>query len=231
VDGIDGLYRSTFTLCVWYGSRCQAWPWLIVGRYRRTVFVPIAVFHQDSGQANQAVADCGCARRLKGNSQRLSLPDCSCTSRPLVLSGGPGGKLFCHHWLAGGYLSDHGRQWFTACAEATIGCVVTEPDDCGNSGVVIGQMQGRNAPLHAINQKPGAALPYPVFNLVTRKRVVEAQSTANNEAAVRDRVRFTVCPFPDFAIDQKRANAKLLFLGNSAGRVARDGVRNVFPGT
>jgi hypothetical protein len=213
------------------GPVARAGRWLIIARCRRTVFVPIAIFDQHSGQADQAVTDCGSARLLKGDSERLSLPHCSCTGRSLILSGRPGGKFFCHDRLAGGYLGNHGIQLFTACGEPTIGSVVTEPDDGGNTGVVIGEVQGRDASLDAIYQKPGAALPNPMFDLVARKRVVEAQGAANNEAAVCDRVRFAVRPFLDFAIDQKRANAKLLLFGNSTGRISGDGVRNVFSGT
>ena len=90
-------------------------------------------------------------------------------------------------------------------------------------------MQRRDAALHAIDRKPGATLPNPMFRFITRKSVVETQCPANHERAVCNVVGLSGRPLLDLVIDKQRANVELFLTGESTRRVPNRRVRNIFP--
>ena len=150
--------------------------------------------------------------------------------RRLVLPRGPRRYFFCQHRLAGRDLSNHSIQLLPAGRKAAVRGIVAEPGHIRNGGIIIRQMQGCDAAFYSIDHEPGSTLPYPMFGLVTGKRVIETENPPDNEAAVCNVVGFAACPLLYLAIDQEWANTQLLFSGQSAGRVAGHGVRNIFPG-
>ncbi len=73
---------------------------------------------------------------------------------------GPGGEEFLDDGLTGTELGDDGDDAsFGGGGDAAVGGVVAEPDDVGDEGVEVGEVEGRDVAADAIDHEPGARLP------------------------------------------------------------------------
>ena len=79
---------------------------------------------------------------------------------------GPGGEEFLDDGFAAAELGDDGDDSaFGGGGDAAVGCVVAEPDDFGDEGIEVGEMEGGDVAADAVDHEPGAGLPGPADRL------------------------------------------------------------------
>ena len=96
--------------------------------------------------------------------------------------------------FAGSELGDDGDEAaLGGGGDAAVGPVVAEPDDSGDLGVVVGQVEGGDVGGDAVDEEPGAGLPGPAWGL-GGEGVVDAEGAADDKGAVGDVVDFAYGP-------------------------------------
>ena len=121
---------------------------------------------------------------------------------------GPGGEEFLHDGLAGAELGDDGDDSaFGGGGDAAVGCIVAEPDDFGDEGIEVGEMEGGDVAADAVDHEPGAGLPGPADGL-GGEGIIDADGAADDEGPVGDVVDFAEGPLFLDAVDDEGADAK-----------------------
>ena len=91
---------------------------------------------------------------------------------------------------------------FGGGGDATVGGVVAEPDDVGDEGVEVGEVEGGDVAADSVDHEPGAGLPGPA-NGLGGEGVVDAEGAADDEGAVGDVVDFAEGPLFLDAVDDE----------------------------
>ena len=173
-----------------------------------TLLVRIVVVFDQRNATDDVVGDGLGARKLQSRAHGGALPDGDCTHRICRCGLGPRGEKFLDDGFACAELANNGDDApFSGGSDAAIGCVVAEPDDVGDDGVEVGEMDGSNVAADAVDHEPRAGLPSPA-NGFGGKRVVDAEGAADNEGAVRDVVNFSDCPLLLYVVDVEWADAE-----------------------
>jgi hypothetical protein len=196
-----------------------------------TAVVRIAVFYQDSGQADQIEVHGLGAGGGEADAEGGALPGGSATGRMgwtlrCRWSRGPGADFLCQDRSAAADLRDHGVELVAARIESAVSGIVPKPDDLGDGGIVVGQLHGGNVAVGAVDHDPGTALPDPVFGFVAGEGVIEAQGPAYDEAAVGDVVDLAGGPFLDLVVNDEGPHVEGFLLRASAGGIRSDPVGN-----
>jgi hypothetical protein len=90
-----------------------------------------------------------------------------------------------------------------------------------DTGIVVGQLECGDVACLAVDQEPGATLPYPVLlGFFARQLIVEPKDPAHDEAAIRDIVGVPSGPFLDCTVKDQRPDLQRIFSGCRSGRIA-----------
>ena len=176
-------------------------------RPRGLVFVGVIALFDDGGGADDVVGGGFAAGWLQGDAHGQALPLGGLADGDEVVGLGPGADLLQDDGAARAELGDDGEEAaFGGCGDAAVGGIVAEPDDVGDGGVEVGQMQRGDVAGDAVDGEPGAGLPDPVRSGVGGQGVVEAEGAANGEGAVGDVVDFAGGPFFLAVVDEEGAD-------------------------
>ena len=171
------------------------------------VLVCVVALFDDGGGADDVVGGGIAAGWFKGDTHWEALPLCRLADGDEVVGLRPGADLFPDYRTAGSELSDDGEEAAFRCGgDAAVGGIVAEPDDIGDGGVEVWQMQRGNVAGDAVDGEPGAGLPDPVGNSVGGQGVVEAKGATNCEGAVGDVVNLAGGPFLLAFVDEDGAD-------------------------
>ncbi len=170
--------------------------------------VGVVVLFDEGDRADNIVGYGLTAGELQGGAHGGALPDGGGADR---LGGAwlrPGGEALVDDGLAHAKLGDDGHHGaLGGGGDATVGCVIAEPDDVGDQGVEVGKVERGDVAADAVDHEPGAGLPGPMDGF-GGQGVVDAQGSANHEGAVGDVVNFAEGPLLPDAIDVEVADAE-----------------------
>ncbi len=171
------------------------------------VVVCVVALFDDGGGADDVVGGGIAAGWFEGDAHGQALPLCGLADGDEVVGLRPGADLLPDYRTARSELGDDGEETaFGGGGDAAVGGIVAEPDDVGDGGVEVGQMQRGDVAGDAVDGEPGAGLPDPVGSGVGGQGVVEAEGAANGEGAVGDVVDLAGGPFLLAVVDEERAD-------------------------
>src|SRR5580692_11389593 len=106
---------------------------------QRSVFgvALITIFYKNRGETNQIVTGLWGACGLKGDAQRLTLPDRRRASRLRVVFRIPPANFFSEQRLACSYLCDNRVKLASARIQSAISSIVAKPDKIGDGRIVV----------------------------------------------------------------------------------------------
>jgi hypothetical protein len=174
----------------------------------KDLFVGGVVFFDEGDGADDVVGDGRASGELEGGAHGGALPGGADADG--MRGGGlrPGGDDLLDEGLVGAELGDDGDYaGFGGGGDAAVGGVVAEPDDVGDLGVVVGEVEGGDVAGGAVDHEPGAGLPGPAGGFVGQG-VVDVEGAADDEGAVGDVVDVAEGPFFLVAVDVQGANAE-----------------------
>jgi hypothetical protein len=119
----------------------------------------------------------------------------------------PWANLFLDDSATRSKLGDDGEEAAFGCGgDAAVGGVIAEPDDIGDGGIEVGQMERGDVAGDAVDGEPRAGLPDPVGAGIGGESVVEAQDAADGEGAVGDVVDLAGSPLFLSVVDEEWAD-------------------------
>jgi hypothetical protein len=167
----------------------------------------VVVFDEGDG-ADYVIGDGLAVGGLDGGAHGGALPGGADADGPGGSGLRPGGDDFLDDGFAGAELGDDGDEaTFGGGGDAAVGGVVAEPDDVGDLGVEVGEVEGGDVAGGAVDHEPGAGLPGPAGRF-GGERVVDVEGAADDEGAVGDIVDVAEGPLFLVAVDEERANVE-----------------------
>ena len=125
----------------------------------------VVLFYERDG-AYYVVGDGLGAGELQGGAHGDALPDGGGADGVGRCFLGPGSEEFVDDGFAGAELGDDGDDSaFGGGGDAAVGCVVAEPNDVGDEGIEVGEVEGGDVAADAVDHEPGAGLPGPANGL------------------------------------------------------------------
>jgi hypothetical protein len=167
------------------------------------LLVGVVVFFDEGDGADYVVGDRLAIGELDGSAHGRALPFGADADGPGGCELGPGSDDFLDDGFVGAELGDDGGDsTFGGGGDSAVGGVVAEPDDVGDVGIVVREMEGGDVAGDAVDHEPGGGLPGPAGSF-GGQRVVDVEGAADDEGAVGDVVDFADGPLLLNAVDVK----------------------------
>jgi hypothetical protein len=174
----------------------------------RELVVGVVVFFDEGDGAYYVVGDGLAVGGLDGGAHGGALPLGAGADGPGGRGLGPGRDDFLDHGFVGAELGDDGDDSALAGrGDAAVGAVVAEPDDFGDFGVVVGEVEGGDVAGDAVDHEPGGGLPGPARGF-GGERIVDVEGAADDEGPVGDVVDFADGPLFLVAVDEEAADVE-----------------------
>ena len=168
----------------------------------------VVVFFDEGDGADYVVGDGLAVGGLDGGAHGRALPFGAGADGPGWGGLRPGRDDFLDDGFVGAEFGDDGDDsTFGGGGDAAIGGVVAEPDDVGDVGVVVCEVERGDVACDAVDHEPGGGLPGPARGL-GGKRVVDVEGAADDEGAVGDVVDFADGPLLLNAVDIEAADVE-----------------------